>query len=207
MSILLNAMERTERGRKTRKMGYIPGIIYGPGVERNIYIQVKENEMNSFLNKHSTSISTRVKVKEKELTCVIKDIQYEPISKRPIHIDLYASSHDKPVKIKLPFNFKGRQQFSRGDLVLNILNDEIEVEGLLKDLPEIIDIDVSQLEAGSVITVADIDLPEGVKPLLPEDEVIVSVSEHVQIEEVDEAAEKEEVAEADQPAESDGSAE
>lgn len=213
MGVLLNAMERKESGRKIRRMGYVPGIIYGPGIDKNIDIQVKYNEINKFLNRQSTNISTKIKVKEEELTCVIKNIQYEPISNKPIHIDFYASSDDKPVKIKLPLNFKGKRQLSRSDFVLNILNDEIEVEGLLKDLPESVDIDVSQLAAGSVVTVGDIALPEGVKPLSSEDEVVVSVSEFSQFEEVDEAIEGDETAEADenaqpeQPAESDGSAE
>lgn len=177
MSVLLNVMERMESGKKIRKMGYVPGVVYGPGIDRNVDVQVKAKEINRFLKRNSTSVKTRIKVREKELTCVIKNIQYEPATNKPIHIDFYVSSEDKPVKVKVSLRFKGKQQLTRKDLVLNILQNEIEVQGLLKDLPEFVDVDVSQIAAGSVITVGDIVLPEGIKLLSPKDEVIASVSE------------------------------
>lgn len=60
---------------------------------------------------------------------------------------------------------------------MNILEDEIEIQGVLKDLPEFVDIDVSLMKDGSVITMGDIALPEGIRLLSRKDEVVVRAAE------------------------------
>lgn len=111
------------------------------------------------MKSHSIGAKTKVKINENELPCVIKDIQCEPISNKPIHIEFYASSEDRLIKVRVPLKFKGKEQISKKNLVLNILEDEIEIQGGLKDLPEFVDIDVSSMKNGSVITMGDIVLP------------------------------------------------
>lgn len=177
MITLLDAMERKESAKKVRKLGYVPCSIYGPGVEHNMDIQIEGKEINRFLKGHSIGAKTRVKVNASELPCVIKSIQYEPISNKPINIEFYASSEDKLVKVRVPFKFKGKEQLFRNNLVLNILEDEIEIQGVLMDLPEFVDIDVSLMKDGSVITMGDIALPEGIRLLSRKDEVVVRAAE------------------------------
>lgn len=175
MSNLLVAAERKDSTKKIRKSGYIPGNIYGPGVEGNLNVQFEGKVINKFLKNNSTGSKAKVKVKDKELLCVVKDIQYGITNKNPLHIDFYASSEDSPVKVTVPFRFNGREKHTASKLVLNILQDEIEIQGLLKDLPSVVEIDVSEMTDGSEITMADIALPEGVKLLSKEDVVVANV--------------------------------
>jgi len=177
MSNLIVAANRQESGRKTRKQGYIPGVIYGPGVEHNLDVQFDRKIIHRFLKNHSTGSKAKVKANDRELLCVIKDIQYGLVNKDPIHIDFYASSGDSSVKVTVPLKFTGKEKLAAGNLVLNILQDGMEIQGALKDLPEVVEIDVSGMTDGSEITMGDIILPEGVKLLSREDVVVANVIE------------------------------
>jgi len=174
---LLDTMERKESVKKIRRSGYVPGSMYGPGVDRNIEIQIDERQIDKFLKSHSIGAKIKIKVDEGEHLCIIKNIQYEPISKKPLHIEFYTSSENRMVKTKVPIIFKGHEQLSWKHLVLNILKDEIELQGRLKDLPEFVDVDVSSMTAGSVVTMGDIVLPEGIRLLSKTDEAVVSITE------------------------------
>jgi len=177
MITLLDAMERKESAKRIRRQGLVPCSIYGPGVERNMDIQIEEKEINRFLKSHSIGAKTKVKINGNELPCVIKSIQYEPLSTKPMHIEFYTSSEDRLVKVKVPLKFKGKEQLSRNNLVLNILKDDIEIEGVLKELPEFVEIDVSLMKDGSVITMGDVALPAGIKLLSKKEEAVLRVAE------------------------------
>ncbi|MFU0827349.1 MAG: 50S ribosomal protein L25 [Lachnoclostridium sp.] len=172
MTVLLNATERKEHAKKVRRFGYIPGNIYGPGVGKNLNIQIDKKEVNKLLQSHALGAKTRVKINEREVPCVIKDVQYAPLVNGPIHIEFYASSEDKVVKVKVPLIFKGKELITKSNLVLNILEEEVEVQGLLKDLPEFIEIDVSSMRNAGTIKMKDIPLPEGIKLLSKKDETV-----------------------------------
>ncbi|AUS97064.1 5S rRNA E-loop-binding protein [Clostridium thermosuccinogenes] len=176
MITLLKAMERKECAKKVRKQGYVPCSIYGPGVEHNLEIQIEEKEVNKFLKSHSIGSKTKVKINDSELPCVIKSIDRDSINKRPIHIEFYASSEDKLVKVKVPLKFKGKELLLKNNLVLNINRNEVEIQGILKDLPEFIEVDVSSMEDGSTIAMGDIALPEGIRLLSRKDEIVVQAA-------------------------------
>jgi large subunit ribosomal protein L25 len=175
MTVLLNATERKEHAKKVRRFGYIPGNIYGPGVGKNLNIQIDKKEVNKLLQSHALGAKTRVKINEREVPCVIKDVQYAPLVNGPIHIEFYASSEDKVVKVKVPLIFKGKELITKSNLVLNILEEEVEVQGLLKDLPESIDVDISSMKETGEITANDVVLPEGIKLLSRKDEILARV--------------------------------
>jgi large subunit ribosomal protein L25 len=178
MSSLLNAAERRCKAKKARRMGFIPGNIYGPEISHNEIVQFEWKEINKFLKNYFTGSKARVKFKDSEMPCVIKNIQYEPINNGiPIHIDLYISPEDKPVKVEVPLIFKGRELLAKDNLILNTLKDNIEIKGLLKDLPGSIEVDVSRMNSDSMIITGDIDLPDGIELLSEEDEVIARVSD------------------------------
>jgi len=175
MSNLIVAEERKLSGKKVRKSGYVPGVIYGPGVGETKSIQFSLRDINRFLRNHSTGSKATVKLNDKEHFCVVKDIQYGLINREPIHIDFYASSEDSRVRVTVPLKFTGREKLALNRLVLNILEDEIEIQGALKDLPEIIEIDVSDITDEKEITMAQVTLPEGIRLMSGEDVIVAKV--------------------------------
>lgn len=176
MSNLLIATERKESAKNTRKQGNVPGTVYGPGIGNNLNIQLKGKEIIRFLNKHSIGAKTKLKVNKNNFSCVIKNIQYETLTHKPLHIDFYATSEDGLVKVSVPLRFKGNEQLFRSRLVLNIHKDEVEIQGKLKDLPGFIDVDVSAMKDGSEISLGDIPLPEGIKLLDKKKETVATVT-------------------------------
>lgn len=175
MSVLLNAMERKDNAKKVRRLGYVPGSIHGPGVEKNINIQLDGKEVGQFLKSHSIGAKTKIKINENEFPCVIKTVQYAPLVNKPIHIEFYASSENQTVKVQVSLRFKGKEMLAKSNLVLNILKDEIEIQGVLKDLPESIDVDLSSMKETGEITANDVVLPEGIKLLSRKDEILARV--------------------------------
>lgn len=172
MSNVIVAEERKLNGKKVRRLGFVPGVIYGPGVGNSLNVQFNKKEINKFLREHSIGSKAKVKLKDNEHLCVVKDIHYGLVNREPIHIDFYASSADSAVKVTVPFKFVGKEKLTENRLVLNILENEIEIQGALKDLPEFIEVDVSQMAHGSELTMADIALPAGVRLLSKEDMVV-----------------------------------
>jgi len=179
MDSVINAAERMESAKKIRKKGGVPGNIYGPGINRNINVRFEEKEINHFLKSHSIGSKTIVNLDNNNLLCVIKSIQYDPISNKPIHIDLYATSEDKQAKVNVPVVFKGKEQLALNHLVLQVLEDEIGIQGALKDLPEMIAVDVASMADGSIITAKDLSLPENVRLLVNQDKVIARITKAV----------------------------
>jgi len=176
MNAAIKATERTESAKKTRKLGCVPGNIYGPGINRNMNVRFEEKEISKFLKSHSIGSKTIININEKELPCVIKGIQYEPISNKPIHIELYATSEDKLVKVRVPVKFKGKEQLAQNNLVLQVLEDEIRIQGALRNLPEFVSVDVASMKDGNIVTVDNVSLPENVRLLVKKDKVIARIA-------------------------------
>ena len=177
MSNVLIGTERNGNAKKTRQIGYVPANIYGPGIDQNLNIQFPESEILRFLRSNSIGAKAKVKVNEEEWDCIIREIQYEIIGTKPMHIDFYATSADIPVRVKLSISFSGNEQLIRENLVLNVSRDEIEIQGLMKDLPGYIEADVSEMHSGSVITMGDLVLPDGITLLSSADEVVATAAE------------------------------
>jgi len=186
MDTILIAQERKERAKKVRRQGWVPGNIYGPGINRNVNIKFEENKINRFLKTHYVGSKTVVNINEKDCPCVIKDIQYEPITRKPIHIDLYATSEDKQIKVNVPIKFKGKEQLALNNLVMQVLEDEIRLQGALKNLPEFVTVDVAALADGDIVTADKLPLPKNVRLLVKPDKVIARITRAVKAPQQDE---------------------
>ncbi len=121
---------------------------------------------------------------------MVKDIQYEPITNKPIHIDLYATSEDKQVKVNVPVIFKGKEQLVLNNLVLQVLEDEIRIQGALRNLPEFVSADVASMTAGDIIAAKQVSLPENVRLLVNKDKVIARITKAVRASQEETAADE-----------------
>ncbi|MGC8981604.1 MAG: 50S ribosomal protein L25 [Minisyncoccia bacterium] len=182
-------IKRREKGKRAeyyRKEGFIPGVLYGPEIESTpIYINKKE-----FL-KNFTHIHQRFDFifDNKNFSGILQDVQRDPITLEPIHFDIYLPSISKKIETAISINFIGEDELIKRDLILNKNLNEIPVEGLMKDIPESIDIDVSKLDEDESIYVKDLKLKD-IKILLSEDTPIATA---IKVEKVEEVEEKEEV--------------
>ena len=123
--------------------------------------------------------------KAKGKSCLIKEIQYDPVKGDVIHVDFNEISLTKIIKVNVPVVAKGEPVGVKqeGGSLEHILW-EIEVECLPTEIPKNIEVDVSQLKIGDSVHIKDMTFPSQVKVLTAPEAIVFSVSAPVKVEEV-----------------------
>ncbi|MFA5356509.1 MAG: 50S ribosomal protein L25 [Candidatus Omnitrophota bacterium] len=201
--IILEIQPREETGKskvkELREKGFIPAIIYAEG-KKSQNIKVSHKELWHQIHQHRLEgVVITLKIagdKQKGKSCLIKEIQYDPVKGDIIHVDFNEISLTKAIKVNIPVVAKGEPVGVKqeGGSLEHILW-EIEVECLPTDIPKDIEIDISQLKIGDAIHIKDISFPAGVKVLNAPDSMVLSVTEPVKEEAAEPAAEGEEAKE------------
>jgi len=183
--IFLDAQPRAEIGKSKvkdlRKEGFIPAVVYSEGKE-SLPIKVSHRQLLQLVHQHrleSAVINLKVKddKKQKARSCLIKEIQYDPVSDDIVHVDFNQISLTKVIKINVPVVAKGEPVGVKqeGGSLEHILW-EIEVECLPTDIPKEIEVDVSPLKMGDTIHIKDITFPANVKVLNNPEAIVLSVA-------------------------------
>ena len=169
--------------RRLRRQGKVPAVIYGAGRDpRNLMFD--HNKVLRQLDDPSFYSSIlNIKVGEKSRAAIVKDIQRHPSKKQIIHIDLQRIVEDEQIKMQIPIHYLGEEDAVGvkigGGTVTKIMT-ELEISCLPKDLPEFLEVDISELELDQMLNVSDISLPEGVEIsdiMKEQDQAIVSIQE------------------------------
>ena len=198
MNVKIEAIER-DKGKKSdlnalRKEGFIPGIIYGEGKE-GMRISLPKIPFLKEYNKTIGEISFfDITLNGKEYQTIIKERQVHPVSREFVHLDFLKIHKGKTITVNVPIKTKGHSQGEQAGGLLEVLMRKIEVSCLPKDIPENIEIDVSELNIGETIHLTDIELVN-VHTELPGDTPLIAVRAPKKEEEVtpeEEAAEGEE---------------
>jgi large subunit ribosomal protein L25 len=177
--------------RRLRRQGKVPAVIYGAGRDpRNLMFDhnkvLRQLEDPSFY-----SSILNIKVGEKSRAAIVKDIQRHPSKKQIIHIDLQRIVEDEQIKMQIPIHYLGEEDavgVKIGGGTVTKLMTELEISCLPKDLPEFLEIDISELELDQMLNVSDIPLPDGVEIsdiIKEQDQAIVSIQEIKEIIEED----------------------
>ncbi len=174
--IILNAEVRKtgkSASNQLRRSGKIPGIYYAPGDEP-LPIAVKESELKNLIYTTETHI-IRLKLGDgKEFQCILKDVEFDPVTDKPIHFDLYGLKAGATVTLEVPIVLVGKAPgVEKGGVIEHLLHT-VEVECPTNAIPEHIEVDISNLDIGDSIHVKDLNIPN-VKILENELAVIVAV--------------------------------
>ncbi len=198
-----NLRNETGKGpaRQLRRDGLIPGIVYGN--KENIMVSINHKEIAGLLQKAKANTIFNLKLeKNKDRTVVIKELQKKILHKGFLHVDLLEISMDKKLKISVPIEESGTAiGIKMGGILTHTLR-EIKVECLPTNIPQSINIDVSNLDVGQTMHIRDIETPEGVTILNNSDETVcaVSLAEAEKSKETEEAEAAEVAATAEAPA-------
>ncbi|MDD5513106.1 MAG: 50S ribosomal protein L25 [Candidatus Omnitrophica bacterium] len=196
----LDAQLRQETGRgkvkDVRDSGFIPGVVYGQDKEA-YSIKVSHRQLVQLLHQHgleNTLINLKIKDDKKNAarSCIIKEIQHDPVKGDIIHIDFNEISLTKAIKVNVPVEAKGEPVGVKqeGGSLEHILW-ELEIECLPTDIPKNFEVDVSALKIGDAIHVKDMQFPSNIKVLTTPDSVVLSVAEAMKEEVPAEAVEGE----------------
>ncbi|HSZ26689.1 MAG TPA: 50S ribosomal protein L25/general stress protein Ctc [Chthoniobacterales bacterium] len=196
--VKLKAQKRTVIGRnaikKIKKEGLVPGVIYGSQAEP-MALQVEARALTSVLA-HALSEHVLVELEivdgsqSNSRLALIQEVQHHPLKRELLHVDFHAVSATEKITSEVPIEAVGDALGVRtfGGLLEYSLRT-LEVECFPQDLPEIVRIDVTNLNIGEALHVRDIPLPSGVESLTDGDLTVVSVVASRVGEEVVETAE------------------
>lgn len=199
MANRLNAQLRTETGkgvaRTLRREGRVPGVVYGHGDEnRSLTIDALElQKLVSSINVENTLIDLKIEGVRKATSALIREVQYHPARPEILHVDLYQVHAGEKISLDVPIRLHGTPAGVREDSgILQESLRELHIECLPKDIPEGVDIDVSELRIGDSVHVRDVSLPD-VKIMNDSELVICAVTPPtvVDLPEAGEAAEGE----------------
>ena len=152
--------------RRLRREEMVPAILYGGTLPpRSLQITQKLALLYSSKEWFYTSVLD-LTVGNDVQKAVLRDIQRHPYKKRVLHLDFQRINEAETLRIRVPLNFLNQAGSPAGKtggcVILHELND-IEIECLPKDLPEHIDVDLSQLAVGDIVHLSDLKLPAGVE--------------------------------------------
>lgn len=167
-----------------RRAGKIPAVFYGNGKE-STPIAVDAPRFEKVYDEAGESTIISLKTPKGTLDALIHDVALDPVIGNPIHIDFYVVAKDQKLSVDVPIEFIGVAPAEKlGGIVMRIMH-EVRVEALPSKLPSRITVDLAKLvDMESSITVADLDLGEGVRALVPLTETVAGVTEPQEEEEV-----------------------
>ena len=170
----------TGASRRLRLTGKVPGIVYG-GTDAPSNIELDHNTLFHALRKevfHSSILDLEIDGKA-PTSVLLRDVQMHPFKQQVLHIDFQRVAADKVIHVKVPLHYINAETSPAvkmsANVVSHVMND-IEVICLPKDLPEFIEIDLANLEAGGAVHVSDLKLPEGVTVTPGAEEVIATAT-------------------------------
>ena len=190
----LNVDIRKEHGtsaaRRARLQNKVPAVVYHSGVEATP-LSVDKISLNKALR--TGQMIFEVNVEDKNQFVLVKEIQYHPVTDEIMHIDFQKVKEDEKISLEVAIRSTGESQGVKlGGLLVQMLNS-VTIKCKPAEIPEFLEIDVTDMEMNTNLFVKDITLPEDVEMITAEDIAVVSVQEpKEEKEEVVEAAEMDE---------------
>jgi large subunit ribosomal protein L25 len=182
MEAILEAEIRTTFGkneaRRTRREGKVPGVLYGGEGQEATPITVQPRALLKILHSEAgqnTLISLKL-ASVGDSRVLIKNFQLDPVTHHVLHADFYRVAMDKMLRITIPVIVKGEPKgVKQQGGILEFIRREIEIEVLPADIPEHVEVDVSELMLHQGVRVRDISTDAKWKPITEPEAMLVHV--------------------------------
>jgi len=186
----LKANIRTEISKSSRsnlrKSGKVPGVFYSR-VNKPISIEVSEKAIKPFVFTAKTHLISLEVENDKNYDCVVKDVQFDPVTESIVHFDLLGLIEGEKFQLEVPIQYHGTAiGIKEGGIVQQVLH-KLEIECYPKDIPQFLTIDITNLKLGESIHSTDLSF-ENISILTPPETVVVAVV-HPKVEKEPEVAE------------------
>lgn len=160
--------------RQMRKAGFVPGVYYIHGGE-NIAIKASELSLRSIVfTTESNIVNLEVEGEAKPYSCILKDVQFDPLTSRLIHFDLIGLKEGETINLEIPVALHGNAPGVKDGGLLQFILHRLEVKCLPQNIPSHIDVDINGLNIGDSVKVGDLK-HENYDILNDESAVVVSV--------------------------------
>ena len=178
LTLPAEARERAGKGasRALRREGRVPAVIYGEKKEP-LSVHVEEKLLAKMLSTgHFMNSVVMVEVSGKANRTLPKDVQFHPVTSRPIHVDFLRIGEHAQVHVNVPVRFVDEEQspgLKRGG-VLNVVRHELELVCDASKIPDEIVISLAGLDIGDAIHISQVSLPEGSKSAIEDRDFTVA---------------------------------
>lgn len=166
LSVDVREQTGTGSARATRREGLVPGVIYG-GDRGSVAISLKLNELKKALNKGGfRSHMIKITHKGEVQPVIVRDIQFDPVSSTPVHLDLYRVEEDQIISVEVPVQFVNEEKspgLKRGG-ALNVVRHSVEIDCPAGAIPEHVVVDLAGLDIGDSVHISAVALGDRVTP-------------------------------------------
>ncbi len=165
--------------RKARREGYVPGIVYGGGIDP-LPINIPFNALIRHLRAGrflSTLFNLKVEGHD-DVRVICRNVQRDVVKDLPTHVDLMRLRRTTRIALYIPVEFVNEEEapgLRRGG-VLTVVRPEVELSVIAGDIPEKLVVNLSGKDVGDVIHISEVALPEGARPTVERDFVIANIS-------------------------------
>ncbi|HKI86790.1 MAG TPA: 50S ribosomal protein L25 [Thermoanaerobaculia bacterium] len=204
--LTIEVHQRAEKGknenRRLRGAGWVPGIVYGGGKD-SVPIKIDRRRLLELLKEaggENALFELKLSETGQSRHAMVRDIDVDPVSREIRHIDFQRILLTQKVRIEVPIELKGVSTGVKNEGgILDFVTRSVELECLPRDIPQAIEVNISELHIGQHIEVGELELPAKVTLMEEPDRVILSIA-HPRLEEVEGEAEEELLeAEAEEP--------
>lgn len=182
-TIELTVEKRSTNGkneaRRERAAGRIPAVVYGAG-KPNVSVSVDRKALSDVFREgagENTIFLLKLGGSDQSRHAMIKEMQRDPVSRRPLHIDFVRVLMDVKITVKVPIEIVGVAKGVKTEGgILDIVTREVEIECLPGNIPTGLAVDVAELSIGDALRVAQIPAPEGVRIVDNPEKVVLHVA-------------------------------
>jgi large subunit ribosomal protein L25 len=171
----INVKKRDSLGnkstRKLRSEGNVPCVMYGG--EEVIHFYAPENSFKDLVYTHHVHMVI-FNIDGKTYKAIIKEIQFHPVTDKILHIDFIETADNKPAIVDIPVELTGNSVGIRNGGKLRQRRRMLKVKGLLNDMPDVLEIDITDLNIGESFKVRDIQY-DNLEMLDPAQAMVVGV--------------------------------
>ncbi|MCH6575832.1 MAG: 50S ribosomal protein L25 [Bacteroidetes bacterium] len=175
--VVVEAKERKTINKRSRNSlrneGRVPGVLYGSRLEP-IPIDVTRAAIHPLVFTAKTHLLSLKLDGHEEYDCIIKDVQFDPVSDEVVHFDLIGLTLDEKIQLEVPIQILGSAVGVKEGGLLQESMHKLSIECLPKDIPQSLELEVTELNIGDSIHVADLNF-EHITILNPENTIVVSV--------------------------------
>lgn len=145
----------TSASRQLRKDGKVPCVLYGG--KEHVTFTVYRDDFKNLVYTPNTYL-VQIELEDKKYKAILKDIQFHPVNDLINHVDFLEVSDDKPVSIGIPVKVTGNSPGVRAGGKLMVKIKKLRVKGLIKDMPDDIEVNIDKVEMGKSVKVGEINV-------------------------------------------------
>lgn len=161
-----------------RLSGLVPCVVYGKGID-TLSLTIGEKDARELLSSSSSGGLIALNVKKDtgadRWPVLIKEVQRHPVKNNVVHIDFHKIALDEEITVEVPIIIVGEDNREQDEGIVQLLLRDLEVQCLPTDIPERIEVNVSELKIGDTVRVEDLSVDEGITVVTSGDEAVVSV--------------------------------